>query len=123
MVKKILFIGILPLAVALNAHAQDGDRMDRLEKELQETKLRVTKLESLLNSQSNAQKPATSGDDLKPAMNWKKLAKDMSTNDVRKILGDPKRIERGTFAIWHYPNDGKVNFYQDKVYQWTEPRP
>ena len=122
MLKIILLIGCLSFAIALDAQAQDSNRIDQLEKELQETKLRVTKLESLLSNPSNAQKPATSGDGWNSIANWRKLAKEMSPTDVQKILGEPHRVDRGTFSIWHYRNDGRVNFYQGKVYQWTEPR-
>jgi hypothetical protein len=122
MVKKIAIIGFLSLAVAFNSYAQDSDRIDRLEKEILETKLRVLKLESLLSNSSNAQKPVISGEAWKSVANWRKLAAGMSTSDVQTILGEPQRIDGGNVARWYYQNRGDVSFISGKVHSWTEPR-
>ena len=121
MVKTIVIIGFLSLAVAFNAYAHDRVRIDQLEKELQETKLRLLKVESLLSNPGNAQKPLTSGEGWKLAMNWRKLANDMSTGDVRKILGEPHQVDGGALTTWYYQNGGKVMFVKEKVIRWTEP--
>jgi outer membrane protein assembly factor BamE (lipoprotein component of BamABCDE complex) len=55
-------------------------------------------------------------------MNWRKLTKDMSTSDVKKILGEPHRVDGGTFTHWYYQNHGGVIFYEGKVDRWMEPR-
>jgi hypothetical protein len=122
MVKTIAIIGFLSLAVAFNAYAHDSDRIDQLEKELQETKLRLSKLESLLSDPSKAQELVTSGEGWKSVMNWRKLTTEMGASDVRKILGEPHRVDGGTLARWHYQSGGEVTFYQGKVRQWQEPR-
>jgi hypothetical protein len=122
MVKTIIIIGFLSLAVAFNSYAHDSDRIDQLEKEIQETKLRLSKLESLLSNPSNAQKPVTSGEGWKSAMNWRKLTKDMSTSDVQKILGEPHRVDGGSLTFWYYENGGEVTFHEGKVNRWHEPR-
>lgn len=122
MVKKIIIIGFLSLAVAFNSYAHDSDRIDQLEKEILETKLRLSKLESLLSNPSNAQEPVKSGEGWKSVSNWRKLTNGMSTSDVQKILGEPDRLNGGTFATWSYQNGGRVTFYQGKIYQWMEPR-
>jgi hypothetical protein len=122
MVKTITFIGFLLLAVAFNANAHDSDRIDQLEIEIQEIKLRLSKLESLLSNPSKAEELVTSSEGWKSVMNWRKLTTDMSTSDVQKILGAPHRVDGGRFTIWHYQNDGRVNFYEGKVDRWTEPR-
>lgn len=122
MVKTITLIGFLSLTAAFNAHAHDSDRIDRLEKEMQETKLRLQKLESSLGQPGNAQEPMTSGEGWKSATNWKRLAKDMSASDVRKILGEPLQMDGGTFARWYYQNRGVVMFFEGKVSRWEEPQ-
>ena len=122
MVKTIAIIGFLSLAVAFNANAHDSDRVDQLEKELQEIKLRLSKLESLLSNPSNAQKPVTSGEGWKSIMNWRKLTNGMSTSDVQRILGEPHRVDGGAIASWYYQNGGRITFYEGKVDRWTEPR-
>ena len=62
MIKTITLIGFLLLAVAFNANAQDIDRIDQLEKEVQEIKLQLSKLESLLSNPSTANEHVTSSE-------------------------------------------------------------
>jgi hypothetical protein len=123
MVKAISIIGFLSLTVTFNAYANDGDRIDQLEKENQEIKLRLLKLESLLRNPSNARTPVDSGEGWRSIANWRKLTTDMGTDDVRKILGEPSHISGGTGpAIWRYRNGGSIMFFKGKIDSWTEPR-
>jgi hypothetical protein len=46
----------------------------------------------------------------------------MAPSDVRKILGEPKWVDGGNFAKWHYQNGGEVAFVEGKVWEWMEPR-
>jgi hypothetical protein len=122
MTSTISIIGFISLAFALNAHAQDSNRITQMEEEIREIKLRLLKLESMLNNPGNTQEPATSHDGWKSVMNWRKLYKEMSTRDVQKILGEPQRVDGGNLASWHYQNGGRVVFYEGKVDHWREPR-
>jgi hypothetical protein len=122
MVKTIAIIAFLSLAVAFNSYANDSDRIDRLEKELQEIKVRLSNLESLLSNPSKAQEPTTSGEGWKSVRNWRKLTAGMGPSDVRNILGEPHRVDGGTVAVWFYQNGGEVSFIDDKVRRWREPR-
>lgn len=120
MVKAIIITGLLAFAVASNSYAHDSDRIDKLEKELQEIKLRVSKLESLL-SPSNTQKPVSSGEGWQSVVNWRKLTNGMSASDVQKILGEPRRVDGGTIAHWYYQNGGTVSFFDGRLTRWMEP--
>lgn len=120
--KNITIIGFLSLAVAFSANAHDSDRVDQLEKDLREVKAQLAKLESLIIAPNIAQKSLDSSDGWKSVINWRKLTKGMSPSEVRKILGEPHRLDGGTIARWFYQNDGRVLFYDEKVEQWTEPR-
>jgi hypothetical protein len=122
MIKKVAIIGFLSIAVAFNAYAHDVDRVDQLEKEIREIKLRLSQLESLLSNPSNAQKPVATAEGWRSVVNWRKLNTDMSTSDVQRILGEPHRVDGGTFAQWDYQNGGRVFFYEGRVSRWTEPR-
>ncbi len=53
---------------------------------------------------------------------WRQLKKNMSEEQVRALLGEPAKIDGGTFAFWHYKNGGAVTFYNDRLDSWTEPR-
>ena len=122
MVKKIIVIGLLSLVVAFNSYAQDSNRIDKLENEIIELKLRVLKLDSLINNPSLAQEVLPSGEGWKYVANWRKLSKGMKPIDVRKILGEPYRLDGGTIEDWYYKNDGRIRFYEGKVDNWREPR-
>ncbi len=122
MIKTITIIGFLLFAVAFNANAQVIDRIDPLEKEVQEIKLRLSKLESLLSNPSKAHADVTSGEGWKSVMNWRKLTTDMDYSAVQKILGEPHHVDGGQIARWYYQSGGKVIFMQGKVSQWMEPR-
>ena len=99
MIKTISIIGFLSLFIAFNSYADDSDRIDKLEKEVQELKLRISKLESLLINSGAAQEVATPGDGWKSIANWRKLTTGMAPSDVRKILGEPQRVDGGRLAI------------------------
>ena len=122
MVKTTTFIGFLLLAFAFNANANDSDRIDQMEKEIQEIKLRLSKLESLLSNPSKSQELVTSSEGWKSVMNWRKITTGMSTSDVQKILGEPQRVDGGRMTTWHYRNGGSVLFIDGKVDSWDEPR-
>lgn len=52
---------------------------------------------------------------------WRSLKKGFTEAEVKTLLGEPKRIEGGSFTYWHYANNGSVTFYKDTVYSWREP--
>jgi hypothetical protein len=54
--------------------------------------------------------------------NWRKLERGQSTKVVKSILGEPERVEGGSFTYWRYPGMGTVVFYNGRVDSWDEPR-
>ena len=122
MIKTITIIGFLSMFIAFNSYADDSDRIDQLEKEVQELKLRISKLESLLVNPGAAQEVVTPGDGWKSIANWRKLTTGMAPSDVRKILGEPQRVDGGALAVWYYQSDGAVFFFGEEVYRWKEPQ-
>lgn len=121
MIKTISIIGILSLLVTFNSYANDSDRITKLEKEIQELKARIVKLESLLSKPNGDQEIVISGEGWKSITNWRKLTTGMRPNDVEKILGSPHKIDGGVLATWFYKNDGRVTFISEKLESWTEP--
>jgi len=122
MIKTIIIIAILSLGVTFNSYADESDRIDQLEKEVQELKLRISKLENLLNDSSVSNELASSHEGWKSVSNWRKLTTGMNADDVRKLLGEPQRVDGGDFADWYYENGGIVMFAFGNVNRWKEPR-
>lgn len=117
-----LLITVLLSAFVSCAYAQDA-RISQLEKDVQELKARVARLENPSSAAPSANAaPVASADGWKQIANWRKLSKDMSMWDVRGILGEPARQDGGNFTNWFYPNRGVVTFYESKLYMWQEPR-
>ena len=128
--KKSIAVMIL-LFVSLSSYADDGDRIDQLEQEIQDIKERISKLESMLQQKGDEKELVVTEDEKelvvtedgwKSVANWRKLTTGMSTTTVREILGEPKRIDGGSLAIWSYENGGSVGFFEEKVATWSEPR-
>jgi len=122
MIKPIILICFLSLAVAFNSYAHDSDELEELEKELQDIKKRLSDLESSSKKQSAKPEKTISSEGWKSVVSWRKISKGMAPSDVRRILGEPHRIDGGTFAKWYYQNGGRVHFYEGRVDRWSEPR-
>lgn len=122
MVKIITIIVFLSTGIAFNSYAHDSDREAQLEEELQEIKGRISEIESMLGNNGEDQEIVNSGDGWKSVNNWRKLTTDMSYVEVRKILGEPQRIDGGSVAHWYYQNGAKATFIINKLNSWEEPR-
>ena len=119
---KLFGVTCILLAAAFNAQASDADRINQLEKELQDIKQRLSLLESPSASSNPRQIQSPPGEGWKLLSNWRKLNTGMSHEEVRSLLGEPQRINGGELAIWQYSNRGEVIFMRTKVYEWREPR-
>ena len=123
MIRTIIIIGFLSLGVASTAYAQENNRVDQLEKEIQELKVRVSNLESLLNTPNKkVEKVVESVDGWKSIKNWRQLKTGMKSSDVKTILGEPEHISGGMSARWTYPNGGNVYFFDGDLIKWEEPQ-
>jgi hypothetical protein len=122
MIKAIALMVIMATTAASNSFAHDTDRLDQLEREIRDLKLRLNKLESADKPENNTQAPTSFSEGWKFLTNWRKLEKGMNPAAVRKILGEPERIMGGVFTEWYYPEHGSVTFHDDGVYRWAEPR-
>lgn len=55
---------------------------------------------------------------------WRQLRIGLSRQDVRSILGEPRRIEGGALEYWYYGNESyknRVVFYNSYLRSWDEP--
>ena len=119
--KKIAVIVIFSLVTTLSSYAHESERVEQLERDVQETKERISRLESMLNKNSGEKEYVATGDGWKSVANWRKLATDMNEGAVRRILGEPHKIDGGGVATWYYKNEGRVVFISGKVASWYEP--
>jgi len=117
--KKLIIVAFFSL-VAFNSHANDGERISALEKEINAIKLRLAKVEAVEVSASVL--PLATKDGWKLLSNWRTLKTGMSPSEVRGILGEPHRVRGGELTFWYYQNSSSVAFLSDKLHAWTEPR-
>ena len=58
---------------------------------------------------------------------WRQISKGLTREQVRSILGEPRKIEGGSFESWFYGSGSymgapsSVSFYLNGVYSWSEP--
>ena len=122
MSRTIASASVLSLFLAANAPAQDSERITALEKEVQELKVRLSRLEASPDASEKKPPPAAPSEDMASLSNWKKLKTDMTTSQVRAILGEPIRIDGAAIVSWHYKNGGQIRFITGRVERWSEPR-
>ena len=119
---RTLLLAIALTATTFSSFASDSARISQLENEVSELRLRVQKLENSQPNANNQQKQVVANEGMKSIVNWRKLNRGMSYNEVRGILGEPLRIEGGGIATWKYANNGSVTFIRDKLSSWDEPQ-
>lgn len=108
-------------ALSLAAHAQDADRLEQMENDIQMIKQRLSKLEGPQVGPAAEKKPSASSEGWKSRSAWRQLKNGMGPSEVRAVLGEPGRLNGGEVAFWYYPNGGVATFMSEKLYQWKEP--
>ena len=125
MVPRLAIAVILSLVATFSSHAHDSERIEQLEREVQETKQRLlileSKLESKLQNENDEEELIIADDGWKSVANWRKLSSGMSILSVKNILGDPHEIVGAKNAVWYYDNGGVVRIIDGNLDRWTEP--
>ena len=121
MVPRLAIALFLSLVVTFSSYAHDSDRIEQLEREVQETKQRLSILESKLRNKNDEKELVIADDGWKSVANWRKLISGMSTLSAKNILGDPHRIDGAKNAVWYYNNGGVVWIIDGNVDRWSEP--
>ena len=129
MVPRLAITVILSLVASFSSYAHDSDRIAQLEREVEETKQRLSILESKLQNKNDEkelviadEKELVIADDgWKSLANWRKLSFGMSELSVKKILGDPHKVVGAKNAVWYYDNGGVVRITDGNVDRWSEP--
>ena len=113
------------LTLAFSANAQEAT-IEQLNQKIEQLENRVSILESIIaNSKQKKSKQANISAVAPELQSWRKLKKNMTFDDVIKILGEPLRINSGGITFWYYSKDishSYVSFMEDFVYGWEEPK-
>lgn len=114
---KLLRTPIALLASVLICSSASADEMV--------LKQRVTDLESRVSALEQLLEDVSAKDRWKDPVLWQRIKKEMSSNDIEKLLGKPTRIEQQIFASWYYHPTSKLHSYiwfdEGKVLGWEAP--
>ena len=122
MIKNFFVTVFWAVIFTTNASANEDSRISRLEQDVQILKQKVSQLELTSSSTTDSSKVQLNSDGWKSLPNWRLLTTGMTPASVRKILGEPNRVNGGEIATWYYQNRGYVTFMNEKLYSWGEPR-
>ena len=114
MLPRCFLIPLIIFSVSLPASASE----DELQKQIDALSQRVEQLEQVVRGLS-------SEDNWKDSAYWSRLKREMDEHEVRKILGNPSRIEESIFTTWYYHASSKLHsfvwFDEGKVLGWEAP--
>lgn len=83
-----------------------------LKQRIEDLESRVQKLEKLLDEK-------LADDRWREPILWSRIKPGMSSEDIRKLLGKPARVEESIFTTWYYHKTSKLHshvwFDEDKV--------
>jgi hypothetical protein len=108
----IVAVTLFTATQAVADEALQDKRIDDLEKRVSELERQLEEI----NGKERWKDPAI----------WGQLKKDMSSIEVRKILGSPARVEEAIFTTWYYHATSKLHsfvwFDEGKVLGWEVPK-
>ena len=88
-------------------------------------KHRVTDLEKRVSALEQMLEEVSAKGRWKDPILWQRIKKEMSTDDIRKLLGKPARVEEQIFTTWYYHPTSKLHgfvyFDEGKVLGWEAP--
>lgn len=118
-VLTILALAFLVVTFTSTVESAQNDGFSALEQRVSRLEERVAKMERFILQSASQQEPTRTS--VPPGRErWRRLKTGLTESQVRSILGEPLRIEGGTFAYWYY-SGGSVTFYRGNVDSWNEP--
>jgi len=98
-------------------------RVEQLERRIAELEQRVQAFETSPQRQRSVESGTATGN-WEQVANWRHLQRGMSKDEVRRLLGEPDRVDVFDFTVWTYGDYAKVTFDPDsqRVSGWSEPR-
>jgi len=111
--------GILTALIAsqLIAYSATADEAS-LQRRIMDLEKRVATLEQRLDE-------ASAKDRWKDPILWQRIKKGMTSDEIRKLLGKPTRVEQRIFSTWYYHPTSQMHSFvwldEDKVLGWEAP--
>jgi len=121
--KKIVFLVIIAL-FAYSLSANQSDEVKNLKARIAALENRVAKLEALVgNSKTNE---IEYSEKWKDRTIWRKLKIGMTKDQVRQLLGEPRKIDAGSaLTYWYYSKETWHCYIRfdssNRIAGWTEP--
>jgi hypothetical protein len=119
--KKIVFLVLITL-FAYSLSANQSDEVKNLKARIAALENRVAKLEALVgNSKTNE---IEYSEKWKDRTIWRKLKIGMTKDQVRQLLGEPRKINAGSVTHWYYSKETwhcYITFYNGRIDSWKEP--
>lgn len=101
-------------------------RIDLLERRTIDLERRVRELEALITIEPSRSRPVAASPRSQDVQNWRRLRLNMTMDQVRVLLGEPERVNVGSWTFWYWDSLGGANIRFDnrsgKVDAWSEPR-
>ena len=113
---------------ALEGQLQSSDslvhRIVLLENTVAGLEQRVRELEALIKGEPSRPQSVGASTKWRDIANWRQLRLGMTTAQVRAVLGEPDRVRAIVTIKWSWgdPESANVDFFDDKLAGWSEPR-
>lgn len=100
-------------------------RIELLERKVSALEQRVQDLEALIKAEPSRARPMPASANWRELGHWRQLRREMTMDQVRALLGEPDRVETNgplTSWTWGKPGEATLQFYNDGLDSWSEPR-
>lgn len=101
-----------------------AQRVELLELKVSDLEQRIRGLEALIKSEHSGARPMPTASSWRDLANWRQLRRGMPTDQARALLGDPDRVDtNGPITTWTWGSlEASLQFYDEKLDGWSEPR-
>jgi hypothetical protein len=100
-------------------------RIALLERKADELEQRIRELEALIQAEPSRDRLAPVSAKWRDLANWRRLRRRMTMDQVRALLGEPERVDAILFRTswtWGTPPEARLDFDEDRLAGWSEPR-
>lgn len=114
---KTTLLSVVPACILLISSALNAEQ-DPINQRISDLENRVAELELLVNELSGKNR-------WKDPILWQRVKKEMSSVDIKKLLGKPTHVEKQIFETWYYHPTSRIHSYvwfdESMVLGWKVP--